>query len=273
MEGYKTADRFSGLDLDHVKLTLSKLAKSHAASVVYLEQGGKFDAKYDEGFYSPKMIEIFDTMYEANVVVMREATKDWDCAKTLNVFFDNWREIFLKKIFPIAQGDESRFQVLCHGDLWCNNIMFKYNSSGQVEDCLLVDLQICSYRSPLLDLQYFIFSSLHKDIRLSKIDFIISVYHRELVANLKKLGYKKKLPTLLQLQRDFLELGLVGLGTSLGTLPIALVPATENSDINSFVGDTDVARNFKMQLYGNPNYREAMEQLVPYFERKGYFEV
>lgn len=38
LEGYKCADRRKGLDLDHVHLTIQKLAKMHAASVVYIEQ-------------------------------------------------------------------------------------------------------------------------------------------------------------------------------------------------------------------------------------------
>lgn len=259
--------------MDHVRLTIGKLAKMHAASVVYLEQGGRFDAKYDEGFYTPKMIPIFEHSYQSNIDIMREASANWACAKTLNHFYDNWREIFLKKIFPIAQRDDSRFSVLCHGDLWVNNIMFKYSAEGKVQDCLLVDYQICNYNSPALDLHYFIFSSLHKDLRLTQIDNIIALYHKELLANLKRLGYKKTPTTLLQLQKDFLATGLFGLGTALGTFPIAVAPSTEDSDINSFVSDSDKAKKFKLHLYGNPTYRDGMEAMVPYFERKGYFEL
>lgn len=36
--GYKAANRLVGLDYDHVKLTIAKLAKFHAASVVYVEK-------------------------------------------------------------------------------------------------------------------------------------------------------------------------------------------------------------------------------------------
>lgn len=259
--------------MDHIHLTIGKLAKMHSASVVYLEQGGQFDAKYDEGFYSPKMIPVFENMYQSNIDIMRKASADWSCAKTLNVYYDNWREIFLKKMFPISQRVDSRFNVLCHGDLWVNNIMFKYGTDGKPTDCLLVDLQICNYNSPMLDLHYFIFSSLQKDLRLTKIDYIISYYHKELVGNLKQLGYKKKPPTLMQLQKDFLATGHFGLGTATGTFPIAVAPSGDDSDINSFVSDSDTAKNFKLRLYSNPIYRDGMEQLVPYFERKGYFEV
>lgn len=266
-------DRTKGLDMEHMELTISKLAKMHAASVVYMEQGGKFDEKFNEGIYSEKMLPIFDSFMQPNIDALREVTQDWKCAKTLNKYYDNWREIFFNRLFPATKKDESRFNVLCHGDLWCNNVMFKYSSEGKVQDVLLVDFQICNVNSPMLDLHYFIVSSLQNSVRLSKIDYIISFYQRELSSNMKKLGAKTAPPTLLQLQKDFLATGQFGLGTAFGTLSIAVAPASDISDINSLLPDSPDAKAFKRNMYGNPTYREAMEELIPHFERKGYFEV
>lgn len=38
VDGYVMADRFERLDLEHARLTLSKLAKFHAAGVLYRER-------------------------------------------------------------------------------------------------------------------------------------------------------------------------------------------------------------------------------------------
>lgn len=38
VSGFKMANRFEKLDLDHVLLTLNKLAKFHATSLVYKEK-------------------------------------------------------------------------------------------------------------------------------------------------------------------------------------------------------------------------------------------
>lgn len=38
VDGYKTADRTAGLDMEHVKLVLDKLAKYHAASAYHFEK-------------------------------------------------------------------------------------------------------------------------------------------------------------------------------------------------------------------------------------------
>lgn len=271
--GFKTADRFNGLDLDHVHLTIDRLAKLHAASAVYVQEGGTYDTKFDEGMYSKAMIPIMENLHQGNIDVMKVAMKSASCSKTLNHYFENWKELFFNHTIPDHERVDSRFNVLCHGDMWCNNIMFKYNACGSVEDCVLVDFQICQYNTPMIDLHYFIVSSLHNDIRVSKIDYVISYYHCELVKNLKKLGYKKPMPTLLQFQKDFLATGSYGLATAFGTLAIALCPPSEDADLSSFLGDSAAANNFKMGMYGNPGYLKALEELVPYFERKGYFEL
>lgn len=205
--------------------------------------------------------------------LMRSVVQDWKCAKTLNVYFDNWKEILVKGLYVIAKKDDNRFNVLTHGDLWSNNVMYKYGSDGKVEDCRLVDLQICSYNSPALDLHYFIVSSVQRDLRLTKLDHILQYYHGELVNNLRILGYKRDMPTLLQLQKDFLATGLFGVGTAMGTLPIVLAPQSEEAGVEMFVSDSEASQNFKRSMYSNPLYRAAMEDLVPYFERKGYFEI
>lgn len=40
VDGYRTADRTLGLDMEHVQLVIEKLAKYHAASAVHFEKVG-----------------------------------------------------------------------------------------------------------------------------------------------------------------------------------------------------------------------------------------
>lgn len=273
VESYKSGDRINGLDIDHVELAISKLAKLHAASAVYVEKGGKFNEHFNEGMYDPKLLPIFEGMFQSNITTMKSVTKDWTCAKTLSKILENWSEVIFKNMLTAIKKDDSRFNVLCHGDLWVNNIMFKYSSGGKVEDALMVDYQICNYNSPTLDLHYFLMTSMKKDLRIRKIDYIISFYHRKLTENLKLLGYQKNIPTLLQLQKDFLATGLFGFSTAIGSVPIVIAPPSDDADLQTLVSDSQAAMKFKEKIYGNINYREAMEELVPYYERKGYFEL
>lgn len=50
LAGYRSADRFVGLDFDHVKLTVAKLAKMHAASAVFVEKVRRERLLSEDGF-------------------------------------------------------------------------------------------------------------------------------------------------------------------------------------------------------------------------------
>lgn len=268
MAGYKAANRFEGLDFEHIKLTLNKLAKFHAASAVYIEKEKFLDKKFDQGIYSDNFKPFMQQMNAKSAPATMECFAKWNsgdivlrCEKQLN-------HLMNEGIFELVKRSEDRFNVLCHGDMWCNNVMFKYDEeTGDVEDCILVDFQMCNINTPMLDLQYFIYSSLQQEIRMTKVDDIIAYYHKELVTNLTKLGYKKKIPTLFEMHRDFQAMGRYGMMTAFGTLTIALAPSSDDSDLLSFSEGNALQR-----MYLNPRYVEIMDELVPMFEKKGLLD-
>ncbi|KAF6212446.1 hypothetical protein GE061_012969, partial [Apolygus lucorum] len=47
--------------------------------------------------------------------------------------------------------------ALAHADLWTNNIMFQYDSSKVITDCILVDYQLVGYCPPSVDVYSMIF--------------------------------------------------------------------------------------------------------------------
>lgn len=55
-EGFKMAERRQGLDLDHCLLTMRRLAKFHAASVVLHDQDPQSMSIYDQSFFSEPAI-------------------------------------------------------------------------------------------------------------------------------------------------------------------------------------------------------------------------
>lgn len=91
------------------------------------------------------------------------------------------------------------FNVILHGDLWVNNIMFQHDEKGLPTEVLFVDYQMSRYGSPVQDLMYFILSSTEYSIKVKEFDFMIKYYYRELVKNLKLLKYPKAPPTLIDL--------------------------------------------------------------------------
>lgn len=127
--------------------------------------------------------------------------------------------------------------------------------------------------SPAIDLHYFITSSIQKQLKLKDFDTIIQFYHENLVKWLKKLGYKKNVPTLLELQIDLLKRGFLGLMASISVLPIALLTECEDADINNMLNEGEVGMRFKRKLYTNPAYVEVMEMLMEYYDKKGILKI
>lgn len=102
------------------------------------------------------------------------------------------------------------FNVLNHGDLWSNNIMFQYDKDGRITEVYFVDFQVCKWGSPVQDLQYLLVSSCNNDIKVREFDYFIKYYHDELVKNLKLLNYPKEPPKLVDLQVQALKRGYTG---------------------------------------------------------------
>lgn len=120
----------------------------------------------------------------------------------------------IEKAFDVYTWNEDDFNVLTHGDAWLSNALYKYNANGDPEDCILVDYSIGYFGSPGIDLSYLLFGSTCDEIQEKEFDLLIQDYHTELVSVLTKLGYKKKLPSVIDLQIEVLRKGLIGKSSS-----------------------------------------------------------
>lgn len=165
------------------------------------------------------------------------------------------------------------FNVLNHGDSWCNNIMFNYNDDGKLNKIMLVDFQMCKYGSPAQDLLYFIFSSPKQEIRLKYFDYLIKYYHDNLTENLALLNYTKPLPTLAELHISLLRNHGWATSSIMGILAIVLLEHTENANIDNFIKSDEVGLNFKKHLYSNPKYLKCLKDILPWLETRGMLQL
>lgn len=206
--------------------------------------------------------------------MLRELLKDLKCAPLLNKLFDNHKTLIEDNSQKAVKRRDDRFNVLCHGDLWSNNIMFQYNEeTGKPETCMLVDFQMCFYSSPMLDLHYFIINSLSRENKITQVDYIIHLYHDNLIKNLKALGFQGHIPTLLELQRDFLDTGAFGLFSAVLVFPVIKAPASDDSTIDNIASETADSLVMKRRMYTSKTFTDGLEDLIPYFQRKGYLEL
>lgn len=292
-KGFRTGNRIIGLDMQHVEMVIEKLARFHAASAVHfakvrynivilrvisilifsLLQVGEFDAVFEQGMINDKMSGGRDmTQYRAMV---ESFYKNLKCFPILEkAAIGAYADVLQKNVFLATRRSKDRFNVLCHGDLWTNNIMFRYTDEGVLQECVFVDYQMSYYSSPTLDLHYFMVTSMTKEDRLDKADYVLHFYHKHLVRSLRKLNYTQPIPKLIDLQKDFLSTGVFGVFTTLNVLPIVRAPASNASNLDNLIGETDTEAGLamKQRVFKNPLYLDALEELIPHYHRKGYLE-
>lgn len=148
---YVMADRLKGLDMNHVLMALRKLARMHACSIVVDRKDPKVLKKFDTGFFTRKT-DAFHIMFESLCDAMIEEVSTWNGYEYYAEKLKNVRKNLIKNAQRAFDCDEGDLQVLTHGDLWTNNLMFQYNESGFLTDCVLIDFQFTSMGSPALDL-------------------------------------------------------------------------------------------------------------------------
>lgn len=272
LRGYDKIDRRAGLDYSHTKLALQRLAKFHAASAVLYA----LDSASMEHHHFPNIgpgLEHFYPLFKNTMSQLAETAESWAGCEVYAAKLHKLEKYVIEKAFDIFTWNEDDFNVLTHGDTWINNFLYKYDDDGQLEDCLMVDFSTGYFGEPGIDLVYLLYGSTSDDIKEAEFDRLIHDYHEELVDVLKKLGYKKKLPSIVDLQISMLRKGLYGVMFSIFLIPIRLLKDVENADLGSLLNSSDEAKAFRTMLFNSPGYQARMSYLLSYFDRKGLLEV
>ncbi|EDV93527.1 uncharacterized protein LOC6564201 [Drosophila grimshawi] len=267
-QNFHNIDRLQGLDMPHMRRVLRKMAEFHAASVVNYEQNGPYEQMYLDSFYAESNRPIFETIGNMRMQQYFRAMREWqmpDVEKYI-AMAPNPTEYFDRGL-ALNAVDENEFNVLNHGDLWCNNIMF--SDDGPEERTIFVDLQVGKWGSPVQDLWYMITTSAALDIKVKEFDHFIRIYHDRLVECLKLLKYSKHVPTLRELHSTMNKYGDWGTLTANSVMVAILMPSDKDSSIDMMMTPGPEGDAFRYKTFINPYYVKAMRQLYPFFENKG----
>lgn len=191
LEGFGSAVRQDGIDLEHCKLSFKGLAQYHALSFAMKDQDPQGFKEVSEA--------IFETYYDDRL---------WD-----------WYERFWKRIFGIAIdavekeypnsiyvdkikdfSNPERYKdmvaattktketgVISHGDCWTNNFLYKYINKSPV-DVKLIDFQLTRCATPVLDITFFIYACTSKSLRDEHYDGLLEYYYEVLSKQIREMG-------------------------------------------------------------------------------------
>lgn len=181
--GFQMCDRMKGLDVAHTNLVLQELARLHASSLLLKAKdpnqnlADRFDYLKQEVFFESSLARnMISQMTKHSIEQAKsllcnregfEVAEQW-----LTKHKDNPITIFEKHLISKPQ-----FEVICHGDCWNNNLLFRYNAEGDPTEVMLVDLQICRLSSLANDLAQLLHTSLHGDIRKANIGNFLATYY------------------------------------------------------------------------------------------------
>nr|XP_045591192.1 uncharacterized protein LOC123753250 [Procambarus clarkii]XP_045600635.1 uncharacterized protein LOC123759574 [Procambarus clarkii] len=249
--GFKVFDCKVGLDVDHTNLVLKELARLHAASLLLKAKTPLQDLAQT----FPHIAEDWTSLSE-NAKKMHNKTcsgslagaealltnmKGYEVARRWLAKHQN-NSLDLVKHFLVRNP---KFDVICHGDCWVNNVQFRY-SEGKPVDVMLLDLQLNRLASPATDLNYLLYTSLHgKDRKANWRDFLS--YYYDSFRSVMEAGGRGMPFTLKELHQEYrnkMEYGML-----YGSMTVSLVMRESSSTLDEKKKNPQFLSRF-LALYG-----------------------
>ncbi|KAJ9581046.1 hypothetical protein L9F63_023770 [Diploptera punctata] len=255
-EGFRLAEVSVGLDLEHCMLVMRTIAQYHAASLVLREKILKCLEPFKESLFIKYPDSVMAQFLATSVRNLAQEVVNWpgyeiyqDALKSLEPTANN-------HLMDALRIDETGLNVLLHGDLWLNNMMFRYSEeTGNVQDVRFVDFQLSCVSSPAVDLQYFLNSSASPQVLENNLDKLLQEYHTTLC---NTLAHHCLHPTNGVIKSEFHKRGLYG---ALCGLSIRSVVLCDKSHIPDF--DDIVVK--QGNVYLSDTFKTAMKKLLPLY--------
>ncbi|GAB0088779.1 uncharacterized protein DMENIID0001_032430 [Sergentomyia squamirostris] len=271
LRGFRNIDRRIRLDLTQAKMVMEKLAKMHAATVVLNEKQPGYFSHFNTGIFNRKATAFVD-FFVQHLDIFIDELSSWPDHKQYKPKLQKLRENLNERASQVYDPSKDFMNVLNHGDLWTNNIMFTFDDKNNATDLLFVDLQFSCWTSPTVDFLYFAHNSLKEDIRQTKLAEIIQHYHTHLCELLRKMNSKIKIPSLRELHMMLLEKEFMAFIAGVMMQPIMMVEDSANADMDNLISDSDASIQFKRNLYRNPKTQVALKYLLPYLDQRGILD-
>ncbi|CAG9811446.1 unnamed protein product [Chironomus riparius] len=209
-------------------------------------------------------------IFTANFDIFLNYISEWEGYEEFIEPIKNFRTVYAEKCQKSTKPNTGAgaFNVLNHGDFHLKNVLYKINKEdGKIEDFVALDYQICVYGSPAIDFAYAFFNFTSDNNRFDRYDEILFIYHKQFVEALKKFGYLKQPPSLLDLQIEILKNGHLQATNFMHMFPLSIM------DLNDFKDD-EMEPGFSGMMkkaYKNENYKKILKRNLKRFLNNGFF--
>ncbi|XP_071442949.1 uncharacterized protein [Hetaerina americana] len=201
-QGFSMAQRMTGLDEDHLSLVLSAFGEFHACSAAHrvLTPTEAFQAEvvvpFQEFMYSED-VQDMATWVEKSVEMTAGIVEAWGGSyEAVGRWIARWARGAHAQMRDLLTVERPG-TLLCHGDAWINNMLFRHHRSSEGQEAKpaevkLLDFQIARYSSPVTDLLYLMVTSTTSAIRKQHWDRLLErEYLGSFWRTLELLGVKE----------------------------------------------------------------------------------
>ncbi|EDW70212.1 uncharacterized protein [Drosophila virilis] len=285
--GFRMKNRLAGLELRHCLLVMKKLAQLHAASLAaqHLESAhfAQQCAHMTEIVYCPDAAEfysrILDTSVQQALDSLNASNADGNLSAPIRLIEQLQPHLFEQLHRSIITAAATPFSVICHGDLWVNNLMFR----SQPEEVIFFDLQAMRRTSPVFDILHFIYTSTRRQLRDVHTDTLLAAYaealRKELGQQLRHTPAANHLSELCEtfslqrLSEDYVRHVHYGLAISMWILPAVTFDPNNIPDLDAISELNLNGKEINCTLKLTPEYHLRIRELALEFYEHGYLGV
>ncbi|KAH8269296.1 hypothetical protein KR018_001787 [Drosophila ironensis] len=194
-QGFRMGASRDGLfNYEQLQCALKSLAAMHAGSII---QEQKLGQKLPETHPQSVVENAYPSGVKPNHLRMVNFENSCEVLKAFVKLMPQYesqmdyiQENFTRRmsfIFEAVKTSRVYQNVLIHGDLWANNVMFQYGKYGEIPlQCRLVDFQLARYAPPALDVLTILTIPTSKAFRDAHLSELLAEYYRFMAEFLKR---------------------------------------------------------------------------------------
>ncbi|XP_067004245.2 uncharacterized protein [Anabrus simplex] len=197
---FNTLDIREPMDFQHCSVAIRTLARFHASSIIFEEKETKASGKIC------RINELYPKLFEENLFVDSDdkLAKGWFLTSikamvALTELLPKYgkgheKHQLIKEKIPevcmrikdLVKSSGKHRNVVCEGDLWTNNILFRCCDGEMPVEARIVDFQLVRYTPPAHDVIFFLHMATTRDFRKHHLEELLEVYYNSLSSELHR---------------------------------------------------------------------------------------
>ncbi|XP_011864912.1 PREDICTED: uncharacterized protein LOC105560409 [Vollenhovia emeryi] len=252
IDGYATLNKYVPFDHEHCVWLVRTLSRLHSRSLLLDERLGRtiFDlyghllneVLFVEGDDRSEralassitglcvMVDLIEQLDDKEKIVVKRRITEWS-----------------RKMSRLLAPSSEHRNVICHRDMWANNIMFRYDLAGNANGCYLIDFQFLRYCPPAIDFACCLYLTTDRNTRDRHFDFFARTYHDSFARGLAEEGFNvENYLSWTAFRKSYTEARNIALVYAALNLPIMLLSQEASSEY--FYDSTE---KLEQVLYGD----------------------